>query len=200
MGVEEPEVAVLGSLISRGGTAVDVGANVGFYTRALARHFDAVHAFEPNERLVGPIVNWNHPAVHLHLVGLSSRPGVGTLHVPVVGGVILDGWGSLNANWVPEAENVVKQRVNLNCLDAYELSDVRFVKIDVEGGELGVLLGAMETIRRNRPLLLIETIGNTRREVTLLLSSIGYKRDEVQRIAGVRGSPQNVLFVADESC
>src|SRR5437773_1908859 len=142
MGVEEPEVAVINRLTSGGGTAVDVGANVGFYTYALAGHFDVVHAFEPNEHLVAAMLNWRHPALRLHLVGLSSRQGEATLYVPVNNGVTLSGWGSLDPHWLPGAEGVIEKRIRLNRLDAYELSDVRFMKVDVEGGELEVLRGA----------------------------------------------------------
>jgi hypothetical protein len=41
-------------------------------------------------------------------------------------------------------------------LDELELSDVRFVKLDVEGHELPALRGAEQTVRRDRPLLMIE--------------------------------------------
>jgi len=45
----EPELAVLAELVPRGGIAVDVGANVGFFAYALADIADRVLAFEPNE-------------------------------------------------------------------------------------------------------------------------------------------------------
>ena len=44
----EPELALLTELMPRGGTAVDVGANEGFYAYALADIADRVVAFEPN--------------------------------------------------------------------------------------------------------------------------------------------------------
>src|SRR6516165_5501135 len=44
----EPELAVLAELVPRGGIAVDVGANVGFFSYALADIADHVVAFEPN--------------------------------------------------------------------------------------------------------------------------------------------------------
>src|SRR5215207_8501011 len=46
----EPELALLTELMPRGGTAVDVGANEGFYAYALADIADRVVAFEPNHR------------------------------------------------------------------------------------------------------------------------------------------------------
>src|SRR5438045_7911753 len=44
----EPELAVLAELVPRGGIAVDIGANVGFFAYALAGIADRVVAFEPN--------------------------------------------------------------------------------------------------------------------------------------------------------
>ena len=44
----EPELALLAELVPRGGIAVDVGANVGFFAYALADIADHVVAFEPN--------------------------------------------------------------------------------------------------------------------------------------------------------
>jgi hypothetical protein len=44
----EPELAVLAEMVPRGGTAIDVGANLGFFAYALSNIADWVVAFEPN--------------------------------------------------------------------------------------------------------------------------------------------------------
>ena len=44
----EPELDLLPELVRRGSTAVDVGANQGFFSFALAQHAAQVVAFEPN--------------------------------------------------------------------------------------------------------------------------------------------------------
>ena len=46
--------------------------------------------------------------------------------------------------------------VKSRCLDEYEFSNVGFIKIDVEGHEHEVLEGAMRTIKKNMPNLLVE--------------------------------------------
>jgi hypothetical protein len=46
--------------------------------------------------------------------------------------------------------------VRVATLDSFDLHGVGLIKIDVEGAELGVLEGAVETLRRFRPLLLVE--------------------------------------------
>jgi hypothetical protein len=55
----EPELAVLAELVPRGGIAVDVGANVGFFAYALADIADRVVAFEPNPAPECPIPHPN---------------------------------------------------------------------------------------------------------------------------------------------
>jgi FkbM family methyltransferase len=198
LGFEEPEVAAIPFLIARGGTAVDVGANAGFYTRALAAHCDQVHAFEPNPDVIAPTIRWEHPAVRVHLKALSVRKGSGTLHVPVVGGVSLSGWGSLNPHWVPSAEQVLSRPIDVDYLDSYKLEHVRIIKIDVEGSELNVLQGSVETIARNRPVLLIEVSNASRASVISLVRPMGYRHRELEDITGLPGSPQNVILTPDE--
>ena len=41
-------------------------------------------------------------------------------------------------------------------LDSMNWDDIDFIKLDAEGFELFVLQGAIETLKRNRPLILIE--------------------------------------------
>jgi FkbM family methyltransferase len=49
----------------------------------------------------------------------------------------------------------------MRTLDSFELDNVGFIKIDVEGAHLLVLKGAEETIKRNKPLMLVEILGGT---------------------------------------
>jgi hypothetical protein len=48
------------------------------------------------------------------------------------------------------------QDIEVRTLDSYQFSDVDIIKIDVEGMEVPLLQGAEQTIRRNRPWILIE--------------------------------------------
>jgi hypothetical protein len=47
----------------------------------------------------------------------------------------------------------------MRTLDSFELDNVGFIKIDVEGAQLLVLMGAEETIKRNKPVMLVEILG-----------------------------------------
>jgi hypothetical protein len=46
--------------------------------------------------------------------------------------------------------------VQIKTMDQFDLADVGFIKIDVEGFELSTLKGAENTLRRCRPNLLVE--------------------------------------------
>src|SRR5690606_22799611 len=60
-------------------------------------------------------------------------------------------------------------------VDGLDLTDVDFIKCDTEGAEIECLLGAEQTIRRDRPWLLIEShsSGNFS-QLTRLLAEWGY--------------------------
>ena len=52
---------------------------------------------------------------------------------------------------------IEKITVEIKTLDSFQLKP-EFIKIDVEGFEYQVLLGSEETIKKNRPILLIEGV------------------------------------------
>jgi hypothetical protein len=67
--------------------------------------------------------------------------------------------GRLNvesAGWKMPDDGHVIVEVDVRTLDEYDIRNVCFIKIDVEGHELDVLKGAARTIDRERPTLLVE--------------------------------------------
>jgi hypothetical protein len=52
--------------------------------------------------------------------------------------------------------NLATIRVQRRQLDEYALEDVGFIKVDVEGHEMAVLIGAVQTIKRSRPNIMVE--------------------------------------------
>src|SRR6266478_6901123 len=92
----EPELAVLAKLVPRGGTAVDVGANVGFFAYALADIADRVVAFEPNPDYAF-FARWMlRGRAGVRELALSDASGRGSLYVPLSDqGVLLHLAGSL---------------------------------------------------------------------------------------------------------
>jgi FkbM family methyltransferase len=143
----EPELARLASYAARGGTAVDVGAWYGPWTRGLRRIADRVVAVEPTAELAR-LVAAAFPDVRVVEAVASDHAGTAELFLPAGGPGV--GTSSLESG---TGTPVTVTRVTL---DELELQEVRFVKLDVEGHEMPALRGAERTIRRDRPLMLIE--------------------------------------------
>jgi FkbM family methyltransferase len=151
----EPEIRILRTLVTPGKCAIDIGANRGVYTYFLSRLCAHVFAYEPNPMCVGLLVRTFGPNVTVRQTALSDEHGTAVLHIPLFQGNSWDGWGSLAKNF-PGADSVREVVVDTRCLDEEGITNVGFIKIDVEGHERAVLAGAREVIRQNRPNLLIE--------------------------------------------
>ena len=78
----EPEVALLKHIVPRDGVAVDIGANLGLYTRELAGIAQAVHAFEPSHEMARLLRRTSAANVMVHEMALSDRDGAARLRIP----------------------------------------------------------------------------------------------------------------------
>lgn len=137
----------LSALVPAGKLAIDAGANVGVYSYWIAKSASQVVAFEPQPALAKRLAASGIPRLTVHNVALSDAAGLGELHVPRV-----HGEASLRTLDV----DVDTVQVPLATLDSFELSDVGFFKVDVEGHEEPLLHGAVETLRRSNASVYIE--------------------------------------------
>lgn len=65
---------------------------------------------------------------------------------------------------------------NINSLDTYEFKKVNLLKIDVEGDEYKVLQGAINTIQKHKPKIIIETHSKKLHyDCNTFLENLGYK-------------------------
>jgi FkbM family methyltransferase len=138
----------LSALVPVGKLAIDAGANVGDYSYWIARSASELVAFEPQPRLANRLAACGIHGLTVHNVALSDADGVAELHVPRSHG----GEASLRTLDVP----VDTVQVPLTTLDSFELADVGFFKIDVEGHEEPLLHGAEETLGRSSASVYIE--------------------------------------------
>ena len=154
----EAEFALIPNLCSPHMTSIDVGANIGVWTWAMARESSHVHAFEPNpkniarlRRNLGGLKN-----VSLHGVALSDRDGEASLRIPRGPKGHSNQRASLSRIAVGDDKPFTALTVEARRLDDFAITNVGFMKIDVEGFEQAVLDGARQTIARDRPNLLVE--------------------------------------------
>lgn len=130
--------------LSRRRLAVDVGASFGLWSRKLAPHFDRVEAFEPLlESQECFAKNVTHGNVRLHRLALGDRNGETSIYQKP---------GTTFKTHVKDSRGSIQLRT----LDSFQFEQVDFIKVDCEGFDYYVLLGAKETIARCKPVVIFE--------------------------------------------
>jgi len=124
-------------------TAVDVGAHCGLWAMQLAKRFNEVHCFEPVARHL-ECLEKNAPTVKSYHCALGDRDGM----VCLVKGVKSTGDTHISEGGEYSAR--------LALLDAYNLKDVDFIKLDCEGYELFALRGGERLIDTCKPAVCVE--------------------------------------------
>jgi len=144
---------------------LDIGAHVGLWSMWLVNEFDFLHAVEPvpeHRELFERNLAGKHYA--LYPVALGEAEGVVDIEIPLetTGNAhIAIGKRHPGTRHVPnpDAQRVVKG-IKMLRLDAFDLHDIDFVKIDVEGFERAVVAGGETFFKLNRPLVIVEQKGN----------------------------------------
>lgn len=184
----EPEYALLDEYVRPGDWVIDVGANVGHYTKRmsdLTGHTGRVLAFEPMPAtfaiLAGNVQRFQHANVTLINAAVSDRSALVAMELPKY----TDGLNNYyQAHLTPEASGGL--RVAAYPLDAFQMgARIALIKIDAEGHEEGVIAGMRGLIERDRPTLIVET---GKPAVIEGLRGRGYEPKSLP------GSP-NVLFI-----
>lgn len=180
-GALEREIGSLDRITGRGRVAVDAGADEGWYSLELSSLFDRILAFEPNESLLTVLRGSRKANIEAHAVALSDADGTADLFVPIRSELALSGWGSLDRDHLLDREGVVRSTVPTRTLDSFELGELDFLKVDVEGHELRLLTGASDTLARLRPTVLVEIQPRNLEAVCGLLGECGLIRvDEAE--------------------
>lgn len=145
--------------------AIDVGAHVGFWTKYMAEDFDWVHSFEPISENYDCLVHNKPSNCTTYNFGLGSKEEEKTLYL---------GSKSNSGAWsYLKGEREIEESVRLRTLDSLNLNP-DLIKIDVEGSQRSVLAGAIETLKRCKPVIIIELENvNLRRKVEKLLGKLG---------------------------
>jgi len=147
---------------------IDVGSNVGFWTRELAGVFEHVHCFEPNEIFRQCFTkNVTESNVTLYPYALSGHEHT--------------------ARQEFNSTVLLREDGNVQCrtLDSFYLKDVDFIKIDVDGFEDQVLQGSLRTLAACSPVINIEMKSEKRPDIVnrcvKILRGLGYmKRSRVK--------------------
>ena len=152
----DKELNLLPFLIDPEKDAIDIGANKGVYTRALARLVPLVHAFEPNPKIYRILSAGCPINASTYPIALSDVSRTNQLLIPFNPKRKTYSNQGASLSRVKVSGQHAEIEVTSQTLDSYQFSNVGFIKIDVEGHELAVLTGAKKTLAEHKPTLMIE--------------------------------------------
>lgn len=187
----EAEVEPIKCFIRPGDSAIDLGANIGWYSTVLSRlvgERGKVYAVEPIPEtfalLLSVIKKLGLKNVEPFNCAVSERNGSAVMKIPK------HEYGGRNfymAHIVPDKSPepfMDKFEVPLRSLDSLLpgglLEKVTFVKCDVEGHELAVLKGASQFFEKVKPAMMIEVTGTAEmqdapnNEFHMIMKGYGY--------------------------
>lgn len=195
---EGPETFFTMNLLKRGDRVIDAGANIGYYSLVAANCVGGegrVYSFEPIP------VNYMRLKKHITLNHLEQVVTVNNMGLWDENKELQfsqsqdkhDNFGTFSAG--------IKEQVaqTFACpvvrLDDYvkqnQIARVDFIKMDVEGAELLALKGAIQTIRRDRPTVLLEIcrytcerFGYQADDIWELLRPLGYRMHLIGKSSG----------------
>lgn len=199
---EDIELKVIEALIlphlPSGSDCVDIGANIGNHSLFFSKHFARVIAFEPNptaRSLLDLNLRMNGVRnVEVRPTGLSDGEGTTRLSV------CIDNLGATRLRSLamdePGFSDRVVEEVEIELATGDSLLDhdrpIGFIKIDVEGLEQKVLLGLAQTVKRHRPVIMLEQLASSidaktgRSSVSDIMASHGYRPYEARHAVRVR--------------
>lgn len=158
-----------------GSVVVEVGAHIGTHTvriGQLAGPWGRVYAFEPQRKI--------YRELH-HNLALNGLTNVVAMRMAIGSGAtrVIEMNPTTPGNEGGTGVGSGGDGAELRSLDSFHFERVSLLKIDVETYEDEVLDGAVDTIRRNRPVILIEIMGGTDLETA--------SPDVLEKIAVTRG-------------
>jgi len=126
---------------------LDIGANVGLWSCELVEKFEKVIAFEPVQEFI-ECYRKNVKKSNYFMYECALGREESYINMNIVEGNT--GHSHIDTN------SFGKGSIPLKTLDSFNFNNVDLIKIDVEGFEEEILAGAMETIIRNKPVIVVE--------------------------------------------
>mgnify|MGYP001293821508 FL=1 len=146
--------------------AIDIGANVGFWARPLTEKFKQVIAYEPMPQVL--------ECLELNVKGLPvtiNKYALGKTESTV--NMIYDSVNTGNS-YVDEG-TFGTGNINVKKLDDLDIPKFGLIKIDCERHELPILEGAIQTILKHKPIVIVEQHADTEYCAGEYLKSYGAK-------------------------
>lgn len=172
-------------------TFLDIGANIGNHSLFFQSYFKKIVSFEPQKQTfkVLSINTEKYDNIHAKNFGLDLENKKVKFYIP------FDNNGMASPKI--KSINTYEEDVELRKIHNNDYKNVGFIKIDVEGNELNVLISLNEIINQTLPVISFELNQNvsSRKKILDFLNSKGYstfyvpyeylyQKDRIRRLYG----------------
>ena len=127
--------------------AIDIGANVGLWTRDLCRYFDQVHAVEPVEIFRDCLIK-NVTAPNLKIYDCALGAENSSIDMIITSG----NTGHTHVDRTSMGQGQIPMRT----LDSMNFPPADYVKLDCEGYEYQIVKGGENYIKQCHPIIVVE--------------------------------------------
>lgn len=196
---DRSEIDLIKRIVKSGNVVLDIGGNIGFYTKILSGLVGPkgiVYTFEPDD------INFKRLKLNT-----STLKNVRLIHKAVScdnAGVTLYKSNTLNVDHRTYAHDDTDfhEDIESTSIDAlFQNQQVDFIKMDIQGYEMQALRGMVNTLRKNMPIIIMEywphglkSAGESPIELITFLKNIGYEIKEI-----IHGIPNEISFDIESS-
>lgn len=162
---------VPGFLAGPGDIVVDIGANIGAFTMRQAQRGASVYAFEPN---IGP---YSRLQKAIHSNGLQRRVCAANLAMGASAGwgtLVVQGGNSTGGSIDVEKNGGIRLTTLKLLCEERSVKQISLLKIDAEGSEFAILLGATDILDRIQRIVLEYHSSELKQKCTALLTAKGF--------------------------
>lgn len=169
---------------------VEVGANIGNHMLYYCSQLQAqtVYCFEPNKinrSVLEKNISLNHLENNVKVfdVALGEKSGIGVEKSFSLANTGMNRIEAVDANAI--------HGISIKPMDDFKFEKIDFIKIDVEGFEVQVLIGAKETILKNKPIIMVEVFEDNLAFVNAFMTDLGYENKYVLESHNYIFQPKN---------
>ena len=212
----EKEFRILKFIKNNNKVILDIGSNNGVSARSirLFNKKNKIISFEPNKLLKKKLLLTKKKINNFQfkLFGVLDKKKTTNLFIPFFRGYSLDAQSSVKLSYVKDSlkrgifqKNLMK-KINIKkilCdfkpIDIYQFNPF-FIKIDTEGTEHLVILGLLKTIKKFKPILMVEKNNLNFHSMNKILKKLNYeiysfKNDKLFKYSLIKENHENLICI-----
>ena len=212
----EKEFRILKFIKNNNKVILDIGSNNGVSARSirLFNKKNKIISFEPNKLLKKKLLLTKKKINNFQfkLFGVLDKKKTTNLFIPFFRGYSLDAQSSVKLSYVKDSlkrgifqKNLMK-KINIKkilCdfqpIDIYQFNPF-FIKIDTEGTEHLVILGLLKTIKKFKPILMVEKNNLNFYSMSKILKKLNYeiysfKNDKLFKYSLIKENHENLICI-----